>query len=349
MVKKAPIRFLLLLVLEAIQLVSDGGAQTSPPGDSAFYQISIPEVVDTATAESYLRLPSTDVRRIKIQVQRPEADQLNYGQIHLLINGAAAARITEIRPNALGKLILVDLQARPGFDLLPGPNKVEVLTAGQQLPRKTFTLHTPKGLCSNGSEKILSVEKLTDALRNGVASERMVDWVLDCGIDFTPTTDIETKLRDAGAEDRLIRAINHPTEPDFADRLRNALSVEKIVEFVRSGVSEEELKEQVEDHGVSFQFTDDVRKKLEAVNISRSLEELIAEMAGGTMPGGLRERDITLLLQNGGPNKIVKLVQERGISFRMDAKTEGRFRSAHANERVIEALTAASDKYEASH
>lgn len=348
MVKKVLVCFGLFLVAEAATVGADGYPMSPPSDFSSNYQIEIPGAIEP-TSQDYLTLRSTKFTRINIQILRPEADRMAYGQITPSINGAAAARISTIRPNGLGKRIELNLQAMAGFNLNPGANKVDVFIAGEQQPRKSFTLHTPKGICSNGSYRILSLDQLARKVRSGEGTNALVDLVLDCGLDFVPTADTDAQLRDAGADGRLIEAIHSPTDPKFADHLRNALTVDRILTLLRSGAPEEKIKERVERDGVSFPFTDDVQKQFEAANITKSLEREIAEMAGGSLSTALSYEDVLLLLQNGGTDRIAKLVDERGINFRMDAEAENDFRSAKADEIVMQKLRDASERYERSH
>jgi len=307
--------------------------------------------------QQVVNLPSGDVAEVFVHGLRPAADDIPYSQIYLRLNGAAAARIAEFRPSEKGKLVRLNLRARPGFDLLPGSNilEIEVLDSGGKRLRASLMLHTPKGLCSgSGQARVLSIGKLTGALRSGVTSERLVQYVLDCGVDIAMSPETEKQLRDTGANDRLLLAIRNPIAPEFAEYQAQGIRTQDLLDMLRAGVPQERIVQQVEDRGVNFTFNAEVDQKLRSAGGGDRLLEAVRYMSGAESPGvsskGLRADEVVRLLENGvDKNRVFDLVRARGVAFRLDPPVESRLRVAGANEKLIKAIRVASEKFDTSH
>lgn len=328
-----------------------------PQGNSPTFLIEIPDSQVAPTSQAVLNLPSASVQLILIHILRPEADNVDYGQIYPQLNGAAAARISELRPSERGKVDRLNLKSRPGFQLLPGNNTLEILAvnrSGREL-RARFLLHIPKGVCSGGgSAKVLSFQRLIDTLRSGVSNERLIQYVLDCGVDFELGAETVEKLQGAGAANKLIEAIRSPTAPEFAEYQSRGLRTQELMTMLQVGMSQEQVIQEVENRGVSFEFTAENDQKLRAAGAGDKLIDAIHYMAGDesalTRPRGLRVSEIVELLEGGvDTNRIFELVRQRGVSFRLDSETEVRFRGAGANEKLMRAIRTAAENYAAPH
>jgi len=324
--------------------------------NSNIFLIEVPESQVSPTSDPVLYLPSHEVSQILLHVLRPDADRIEYSQIFPRINGAAAARVSEFRASERGKLVRLSLRERPGFELLPGSNTIEVVASdrgGRQFEAK-FVLHCPKGLCAGGGQaKLLSLQKLTDALRTGVRSERLVQYILDCGVDFALTPETEQKLRGAGAEEKVILAVRNPAAPEFAEYEQKGLRSREILEMLKAGLPQDRITEEVENRGVSFRLTSDLDAELREAGAGGKLMEAIRYMAGDTSAGqpspGLRLEEILDLLKAGVENnRIFDLVRQRGVSFRLEGKSETALRAAGANEKLVKAIRIAAATYERS-
>jgi hypothetical protein len=322
----------------------------SPQEGSAAIQLQLPPGETLYMEQQVVHLEAADIAVLLVHVRRPLADDVPYSQIYVHLNGAAAARIAEFRPGEHGKLVRLNLRARPGFDLLPGANtvQVEALDLKGKRTQAAFTLHVPKGVCSGGGRaRILSLSKLTDALRNGVASDRLVQYVIDCGVDFPLTNDIEARLRDLGAAEKLIAAIRNPLAPEFAEYQSEGLRLQEIVEMLRAGVAQEKIIHEVEERGVSFAFTLEAEQQLKFAGGGAQLLEAVRYMAGAddSKPParGLTIQEIVGLLESGvDNNRVFNLVQEKGVNFRLDAAAEGELRAAGANAKLLRAIRLAA-------
>jgi hypothetical protein len=345
------------LLIWGLFLAAGPFGQGLPQGNSPIFLLEVPEGNVPATNQPVVNLPSAEVKQILIHILRPEADSIDYGQIYSHVNGAAASRISEARPSERGKLIRINVMLRPGFQLLPGLNKVEVQATDHhnRQYQASFVLHTPKGVCSGGgSAKILSLQKITDALRAGIATERLVQYVIDCGVDFHITDATEQNLRNAGAEDRLTLAIRNPTAPEFAEYQSKGLRSDEITQLLRSGLPQDWIVNEVEDRGVSFTYNDALGQKLREAGANEKLLAAVRYMAGeesvASASKGLRAEEIIDLLKGGvDKNRVFDLVRQRGVSFRLDNQIEQKLREAGANEKLMLAIRKASDDYAASH
>jgi hypothetical protein len=124
--------------------------------------------------------------------------------------------------------------------------------------------------------------------------------------------------------------------------------------MLQVGMSQEQVIQEVENRGVSFEFTAENDQKLRAAGAGDKLIDAIHYMAGDesalTRPRGLRVSEIVELLEGGvDTNRIFELVRQRGVSFRLDSETEVRFRGAGANEKLMRAIRTAGENYAASH
>jgi hypothetical protein len=361
MLKGRSLLFQLCWIVSALAGVffATGSGRASPPGEnSPSFQIELPEAQIAATDQVNINLESPDVKLILIHILRPDADNIDYGQIFPKVNGAAASRIAETRPAVQGKLVRLDLHQRPGFELLPGNNLLEVQATdhnGRNIGA-TFNLHTPAGACRGaGRAKILELPALVDLSRAGVTMDRLVQLVVDCGVKFQATAETDQRLQDAGAEPKLLAAIHNPAAPEFREYSTHAIKLDALLELLRASVSEEKIISSLEDNGVGFQFNPAVEEKLRAAGASQKVIQTVRYMTG-TQATGADARALSLaqimqLLQGGAvqKNRIFDLVEQRGVSFRMDRTAEDRLREAGANEKLMRAIREAADSYATRH
>jgi hypothetical protein len=349
----------LLLSVVAGVLLSASSGPAGPAGEnSASFQIELPEAQIAATDQVNINLESTDVKLIPIHILRPDADNIDYGQIFPKVNGAAASRIAETRPAVQGKLLRLDLHQRPGFELLPGNNLLEVQATdhhGRTLGA-SFNLHTPAGACRGaGRAKILELPALVDLARAGVTMDRLIQLVVECGVKFQATAETDQRLQDAGAEPKLLAAIHNPAAPEFREYSTHAIKLDALLELLRDSVSEQKIISSIEDNGVGFQFTPAVEEKLRAAGASQKVIQTVRYMTGAEATGAdakaLSLAQIMQLLQGGAvqKNRIFDLVEQRGVSFRMDRTAEDRLREAGANEKLMRAIREAADSYATRH
>jgi len=336
-----------------------GSIRARPPGEnSPAFQIEIPEASITATDQAYLNLEAADVQLILVHVLPPYADNIDYGQIFPKINGAAASRISETRPGLNGKVLRINLHARPGFELLPGNNALEVQANDQngRVIAATFNLHTPAGACrGDGLAKILGLTALGDLLHAGVMMDRLIQLVVECGVSFSPSPATDQKLRNLGAEPKLLVAIHNPAAAEFRSYQSHAVRLDQVLGLLQAHVPESTIMASVEDNGVTFQVTPEVEEKLRQAGASQKLIQSVRYMAGADVADAeakaLSLSQIRHLLENGvvSKDRVFTLVQQRGVNFRLDRPTENLLRESGANEKLMRAIRDAADQYATTH
>jgi hypothetical protein len=93
-----------LLLLFGGIFAGGGLAGRSPaPENPSIFMVEVPDAQIAATDQATVNLPSSDIKLILVHILRPDADNIDYGQIYPQLNGAAAARVAEVRPGMRGK------------------------------------------------------------------------------------------------------------------------------------------------------------------------------------------------------------------------------------------------------
>lgn len=100
-------------------------AQKTP--SRAPFSLELPEIGGPPITAVEARIPTTELRTMKLTVHEPFASAINYGKIYTAINGEAANTICgNIRSGRDGKIITCDLESKPRFHLQAGKNVVEI-------------------------------------------------------------------------------------------------------------------------------------------------------------------------------------------------------------------------------
>jgi hypothetical protein len=91
------------------------------------FSLELPDIGGPPITAVEARIPTTELRTMKLMVRQPFADAINYGRIYTSINGEAANTICgNIRAGRDGKIITCDLESKPRFHFQPGKNVVEI-------------------------------------------------------------------------------------------------------------------------------------------------------------------------------------------------------------------------------
>lgn len=110
----------------------------TPPAPASVFELELPELGVAPTAQPEITIPTPNVETIVLNVLRPQADQIDYGQIGTQVNGQATGLLTEINAGPRGKIVRINLKRYPGYGLVAGRNTVEV-TARNQRGREFYT------------------------------------------------------------------------------------------------------------------------------------------------------------------------------------------------------------------
>jgi hypothetical protein len=110
----------------------------APPAPAPVFELELPELGVAPTAQPEVVIPTPNVDTIVLNVLRPQADQIDYGQIGTQVNGQSTGLLTEINAGPRGKIVRINLRRYPGYGLIAGRNTVEV-TARNQRGREFYT------------------------------------------------------------------------------------------------------------------------------------------------------------------------------------------------------------------
>lgn len=90
------------------------------------FALELPDIGGEAITQAQASIPTADLHMLRLKVKKPFADSINYGSLHLRINGESADTIREIRADRDGYIIACDLDSKPRFRLHPGKNVIEI-------------------------------------------------------------------------------------------------------------------------------------------------------------------------------------------------------------------------------
>src|SRR3990172_1385536 len=98
-------------------------------------------------------------------------------------------------------------------------------------------------LSSNAQAQPLPADSVVEALKKGLPPARIAVLVTQRGVDFELTKDIEAKLKGAGADDQLIKAVR-----DASGRIAETRKLQRELKDAKKRASEElaKAKQQVE-------------------------------------------------------------------------------------------------------
>lgn len=118
-----------LLALVLCSAPAPSSVQTTP---APVFELELPEVGVAPTAQPEVVIPTPNVDTIVLNVLRPQADQIDYGQIGTQVNGQSAGLLTEIGAGPRGKIVRINLKRYPGYGLVAGRNTVEIVARNQR-------------------------------------------------------------------------------------------------------------------------------------------------------------------------------------------------------------------------
>lgn len=121
-----------LLALLLLLAAAAASPRQTPPAPAPVFELELPELGIAPTAQPEVVIPTPDVDTIVLNLLRPQADQIDYGQIGTQVNGQSTGLLTEINVGPRGKIVRISLKRYPGYGLIAGRNTVEVLARNQR-------------------------------------------------------------------------------------------------------------------------------------------------------------------------------------------------------------------------
>jgi hypothetical protein len=90
------------------------------------FLLEIPGFGISPTDRDEIVIPSSSVAELRVYLQNPYADLIDYSQIFTFVNREAAATVSEITASERGKVVRVRLDVRSDIHLLQGRNTIEI-------------------------------------------------------------------------------------------------------------------------------------------------------------------------------------------------------------------------------
>lgn len=123
---------LMIALLTLATIFPPQAAQQVVPVQAVFFELELPELNMAPTSQPEIGIPSPTLGTIVLHVLRPQADQIDYGQIGTHVNGQPAMLISQIFTGERGKMVRIDLTRLPDFRLVAGRNTVEILARNRR-------------------------------------------------------------------------------------------------------------------------------------------------------------------------------------------------------------------------
>lgn len=130
--RRAALGVVLGLLAASLLLAPPAALQRSPPAQAAVFELELPDFGLAPTARPEVLIPTPNVDTVVVHLLRPQADQIDYGQIGTQVNGQSAGLLTEINTGPRGKIVRINLRRYPGYLLVAGRNTVEVTAHNQR-------------------------------------------------------------------------------------------------------------------------------------------------------------------------------------------------------------------------
>jgi hypothetical protein len=122
----------LAAVLVALLALAPTSSQTIPTGPVTIFELELPEISLAPTSQGEVVIPSPALTTVVLHVLRPQADQIDYGQIGTQINGRPTSIVAQVVAGPRGKQVRIDLKRYPDYNLVPGRNTVEILARNRR-------------------------------------------------------------------------------------------------------------------------------------------------------------------------------------------------------------------------
>jgi len=121
------------------------------------------------------------------------------------------------------------------------------------------------------------------------------------------------------------------------------LTKDEVLDLLQSSVSSKVMVTTIQRYGIAFQPTPEILEEFRRAGADEAVLAAVQAAWHGEVPKPLSEAEIRMLLAAASPSeKIVRLVQERGIDFRPTADFIAEIRSKGASDELVGALRKAA-------
>lgn len=120
---------LILLNLAILTIVADllsRRATCQEPPSRAPFSLELPDLNQSGITSLEVRITTSRIRTVRLHIGQPVADKIDYNKIYTVVNAESANLIQTVASGTSGKIVTLDLESRPRFQLRPGKNVVEI-------------------------------------------------------------------------------------------------------------------------------------------------------------------------------------------------------------------------------
>ena len=156
--------FVVLAIAPLGKVDSRSSAQEVSP--RAPFSLELPDLGGLKITLPVASIPRANLRSLRLYINNPYAETIDYGKIYTAINGEAANTIQSIRSARDGKIITCDLESKPRFRLQPGKNVIEI-SAIDQDKRSFYASYVLIASGNSLGEAVTNVTTETSAVETG--------------------------------------------------------------------------------------------------------------------------------------------------------------------------------------
>jgi hypothetical protein len=185
----------------------------------------------------------------------------------------------------------------------------------------------------------ITLQRLTEALDSKALGEKdIAEIVLEVGVSFSLTGEIEKDLRRRGASDLVILAVRNGYRPPLPP---GPAEIAAIADALEKGVSSVDIVAHVERDGVAGAFDAPSRDRLAAAGASPVLQRIVANrwLDASKLDGSLEQIE-ALLAAGADSDKIAAKLGAAPLAFPADRETFSRLSLAHGTPALQRAVAA---------
>jgi hypothetical protein len=187
----------------------------------------------------------------------------------------------------------------------------------------------------------VTLQRLTEALDSKLLGEKEIaEIVLEVGVSFRLTEEIEKDLRRRKASDLVILAVRNGYRSPFPE---GPATVETICTALGNGVSSADVLAHVENAGVGGLFEATARERLESAGASKVLQKIVAErwLQANALDGSLEQIE-ALLTAGADEAAVAAKLGGAPLGFAPDREAFSRLAAAGAGPALSQAVAVSS-------
>ena len=183
----------------------------------------------------------------------------------------------------------------------------------------------------------VTLQRLTEALDAKTLSDKEIaEIVLEVGVSFKLTADIEKNFRRRGASDLVILAVRNGFRPPLP---AGPATLDAISQALEKGASSADVAAHVEKDGVAGPFNAPHSSRLAAAGATPVLQRIVAGrwLQANPLDGSIEQLE-ALLAAGGGSEQIAAKLGGAPLSFDVGRETFSRLSSAGAAPALLQAI-----------